>query len=295
MTSAQHPGDAPVLLLDALSLLFRAFYGLPPMTTTAGVPTGGLYGMSSLLLKLLREQRPSGLAFALESRTPTFRHQAFQDYKAQRPTAPDPLRAQLQRLPELFDALGAPAHRVAGFEADDVLASLASQLSDRSTLVVTGDTDLFQVARGPVAVWYVGRRQADAQRMDAAAVRARYGIAPSQIPTFKALVGDPSDNLPGLPGVGKKTASRWITEHGSASAIVAAADTLTPTRLQPTVAAAADALVMYEDLATVRSDLELQPPLAAPFDDVARGRLDAWFEQLEFKSLRKRLADLPVP
>lgn len=270
-----------------MSLLFRSFWALPPMETSTGVPTGALYGLSSLLLKLLREHEPRALALALDLPRPTFRHEALPTYKSSRARAPDPLRAQLARVPELIEALGVPAHAVPGFEADDVLATLARHGREQGlpVLVVTGDTDLLQVARGSVAVWFVGRRQSDAVRYDEAAVRARYGIDPERLPAYKALVGDRSDDLPGVPGIGKKTATRLVDRYGDAAGVAAQREAL-PARARDLDVAA---LLRDEDLATVRDELPLREPWWAPVDPAARARLRAWFAALEFRSLLPRL------
>ncbi len=273
-----------------MSLLYRSFYALPPMNTLDGRPTNALYGLSSLFVKLLREHRPRGLVFAVDLPRPTFRHQHYPDYKAGRPKAPDPLASQAARLGSWMSALGVPIHGVEGFEADDVIATLAARVTDAPVLVVTGDTDLFQVVTDTVSVWYVGRRQKDAVMMDLAAVRARYGVEPEQVPTVKALVGDPSDNLPGLPGIGAKTARRWILDHGDAVGIVRAVDQLTPARHRPTVSGHAKALVTWEMLATVRRDVPLEPPWWGPLTARSFSALDLHFGELEFRSLRPRLA-----
>jgi DNA polymerase-1 len=277
------------LLLDAYSLLFRPFYALPPMTTSRGEPTGALYGTSVLLLKLLREEKPAAVAVAVDAPRRTVRHEAYADYKAGRPPAPDPLRAQLARLPELVEALGAPMHQVPGWEADDVLATLARR--HRPTLVVSGDTDLLQVVDADTTVLFVGRRQKDHVRYDLPAVTARYGFAPERIPTFKALCGDPSDNLPGIPGIGPRTVSKLIVDHGDAAGILAALDRPggPAGKARDAVKGAADALVRWESLATVRCDLELEPPLSGPIDHDA---LRVWFTALEFRSLLPRLEAL---
>lgn len=281
------------MLVDAMSLLFRSFYALPPMNTAAGVPTNALYGVSSLWLKLLRDHRPRAVAFAVDLPTPTFRHAAYPAYKAGRPKAPDPLAAQVARFAAWMEALQVPVHGVAGFEADDVLATLAQHLEPGgSVLVVSGDTDLFQVVTEQVDVWYIGRRQQDAVRMDRAAVEARYGVPPLRVPTVKAFVGDPSDNLPGLSGIGQKTAAKWIRAHGDARGIVAQIDTLTPARHRVAIANHADELVAWEELATVRRDVALTEPLAAPLTNASFEGLDQQFEALEFKSLRPRLRAL---
>lgn len=248
------------------------------MSTSRGEPTGALYGLSVLLLKLLREERPSALAFAVDAPVRTVRREQYPEYKAGRAPAPDPLRAQLARFPELIDALGVPVHGVPGWEADDVLATLAAQV--RPSLVVSGDTDLLQIVDDDTTVLFVGRRQQDHVRYDLPAVRARYGFEPARIPTYKALCGDPSDHLPGIPGVGAKTAARLIADHGDADAILAAP---LPPKLRPAI----DDLRRWESLATVRADLPLSEPLVS-LPDLGE-RLEAWFTALEFRSLIPRL------
>jgi DNA polymerase-1 len=272
------------LLLDGYSLLFRAFYALPPMTTTRGEPTGALYGTAVLLLKLLREEQPTGIAVAIDAPGRTVRHDSHPTYKAGRAVAPNPLREQILRLPELVEALGAPLHRVAGWEADDVLATLARRV--RPNLIVSGDTDLLQCVDPDTSVLFVGRRQKDHVRYDLPAVVARYGISPSLIPTWKALAGDASDNLPGLPGIGAKTASRLVAEHGDVEGILNDLDRIAP-KVRAIVEAHSHDLVRYEILATVRHDLELEEPLVS--SSVDWDALRAWFVACEFKSLLPRL------
>lgn len=271
-----------------MSLLFRSFYALPPMNTADGTPTNALYGLSSLFLKLIREHRPRALAFAVDLPKPTFRHVAYPDYKQGRAKKPDPLRQQLARFGQWMASLQVPVHAQEGFEADDVIATLATKLDD--VLVVSGDTDLFQVVTDDVRVWFVGRRQRDAVMMDRAAVEARYTVGATSIPTIKALMGDSSDNLPGLHGVGVKTAASWIRAHGDAQGIVDAVAHLTPARHRPIVQAHAADLVTWEELATVRRDVPLDGPWAAPLTAASFAGLDAEFEALELQSLRPRLA-----
>jgi DNA polymerase I len=277
------------LLLDGMSLLFRAFHALPPMSTRAGFPTGALYGFSTLLLKLVREEKPTGLAVALDTPQPTFRHVSYDGYKAGRAAAPDPLRVQLTAFGELLEALAVPVHRAPGFEADDVLASLARRFREggSAALVVTGDTDLLQVARGPIDVLFVGRRQKDHVRYDEAAVTARYGVPPERVPTIKALAGDPSDHLPGIAGVGQKGASQ-LAAYGDARAILAARASL-PARLRAALEGHDDELLRWEELATLRDDLPLDEPWVAPVTPQAWSRVRALFERWEFKSLLARM------
>lgn len=282
------PMTGPILILDGYSLLFRAFHALPPMCTKAGVPTGALYGVSVLLLKLLREERPSGLVVTIDAPMQTHRRAAYAGYKAGRAAAPDPLRSQILRFPELAAALGVPLHQVPGWEADDVIATLTRRL--RPTLVVSGDTDLLQVVNDDTKVLFVGQRQKDHIRYDVAQVHARYGIRPEGMPTWKALAGDPSDNLPGIAGIGGKTATKLVAEHGDAASILAARERIGPPRVRAALDGALDALPRWEALGRLETDLALPEPLWAPI--ASYDGLRAWFAELEFASLVARVDKL---
>lgn len=284
-----------ILLLDTYSLLYRAFHALPELTTSTGEPTGALYGFASLLVKLLREQSPEGLAFALDAPGPTFRRERFDGYKAGRPAMPEPLRRQRARLDDLLDALAAPRFAAPGYEADDVLATLAHELNGEGldVRIVTGDRDLFQTVGPRTTVLFVGRRQADHVLYDEAKVRARYRLPPARLPSFTALVGDPSDRLAGVPGVGPKTAARWVAAYADVDGVLAHLDALEPARLRPAVAERAEALRRDEDLARLRLDAPLRDgPRHAPVSADALARLRDVFETLELKSLLTRLDEL---
>jgi DNA polymerase-1 len=287
---------ASVLLVDVFSLIYRAFFALPPMSTTRGEPTSALYGFSALLLKLLREERPRGAAMALD-RPPqggpaTFRHTAFTPYKASRPPAPTPLGRQLRRLDDLLDAFGFPGYSAAGFEADDVLATLARELREagEAPLVVSGDLDLLQCAIGQARVHVVGRGVSEGRTYDAAAVWSRYGVAPAELPDWKALAGDPTDELPGVPGVGGKTASALVRRFGSVTALLARLEEVQPARLREALTAQRENLPLWRDLARLRDDVPLAAgPRFAPLTEESRARVRVLFEELEFRSLLPRL------
>lgn len=283
------------LLLDTFSLFFRAFFALPPMSTQRGEPTNALYGFSVLLLKLLREQPRAEVCFALDTGRPTFRHQAFQPYKAQRERAPTPLVEQLRRLDQLLDAVGAPVLGSPGFEADDVVATVAAGLrsAGRPALVVSGDRDLLQLAHGSVRVHFVGARGKEAVTYDEAAVLERFGVPPTRLPSFVALVGDPSDNLPGVPGIGPGTARKLLRDRDDVEQLLREAGSLRPPRIGELLLAHAEQIRRTEQLARLRSDAPLpQPPhLAAPTRRQL-GVLRELFEALEFKSLLPRLDKL---
>jgi DNA polymerase-1 len=280
------------LLLDTNALFFRAHYALPPMNTSSGEPTSAIYGFSSLLLKLLREERPEGIAFARDLPQPTFRHERYAEYKAGRPAAPDTLRPQWARLDALIAGLGVPAVAVPGFEADDVLATMARRLSAAGTSVkiVTGDRDLFQVVGPRVRVIFVGARGQKAETLDEAAVTARYGVVPAQLPMLSGLIGEAADNLIGVTGVGLRTASKLVQQYGSATRLLADVDAITPPKLRDALRAAGDRIRMNEELARLRDDLDLgDGPLVSALGPEALEHLRALFAELEFKSLAARL------
>jgi DNA polymerase I len=283
------------LLLDTFSLFFRAFFALPPMSTSRGEPTNALYGFSALLLKLLREHPGAELSFALDTGRPTFRHRDFQPYKAQRAPTPTPLVEQLKKLDQLFARLAVPVLGSPGFEADDVLATVAARLrtEQRPTVVVSGDRDLLQLAYGSVQVHFVGQRGKDTLIYDEAAVRQRFGVPPWRLPSFVALVGDTSDNLPGVPGIGPGTAKKLLENRENIGELLRDAPLVTPLRVRQLLLAHAEQMSQTEGLARLRSDAPLpQPPhLAAATSDGLQA-VREWFEALEFKSLLPRLDKL---
>jgi DNA polymerase I len=280
------------LLLDTYSLLFRAFHALPPMTTRAGVPTQALYGFSTLLLKLLREQPGSSVAMARDLPQPTFRRQLYAEYKAGRAAAPSPLVTQLGMFETLVEALGFPMYAAPGFEADDVLATLARSLRGQSApiLVVSGDRDLLQVVDDGVHVLFLGRRGKPPTLYDSAAVAARFGVPAAQLPSYIALVGDASDNIPKLPGIGAVTAQTLIARFGSIGALLERLEEVESERLRATLVEHRAQLLQSEGLARLRADVPLAaPPAARSLTREACERTRELFAAWEFKSLLPRL------
>jgi len=283
------------LLIDTSSVVFRAHHALPPMNTRSGMPTAALYGTSALLLKLLREERPKAMAFALDAPKATFRHEQLESYKGTRLPLPDALRPQLDRLGELLEAFGVPAFLAPGFEADDVLATLAERLSvqGEAVRIVTGDRDLFQLTCDGVDVLFIGRRGEKPIVYDAAAVERRFGVAPDRLPFLIALVGDKSDNLPGVPGIGPRSGARLVASAANAADLIERAQQIPTAALRSAVTAAADQIRLTEELARLRRDVALpEGALASPVSKSAIPKLRALFEELEFKSLLPRLAAL---
>jgi len=280
------------LLIDTYSLFFRAHHALPAMNTKSGTPTSALYGFSSVLLKELREQRPYGVVFALDAPQKTFRHEMYAEYKGKRDAVPSALAAQFGRLRELIDAFGVPRFEVPGFEADDILATLAHGLRQRGepALVLSGDRDLLQLAHGGVRVLFVGARGQTPVTYDEARVFQRFGVPPQRLPEFAALLGDASDNLPGTPGVGPTTAAKWLGAHGSIESLLAHTREVTPVRLRETLAARAAQILRNRKLATLRPDVPLPAgPQCGRLSSDGLLRVRSLFVELEFKSLLPRL------
>src|SRR5215207_9187239 len=220
--AASSTGPRPrLLLLDGHSLAYRAFYALPVenFSTATGQPTNAVYGFTSMLINALRDEKPTHVAVAFDVSRTTFRTEQFADYKANRTKTPDEFKGQISLIKEVLEALKVTVLEVDGYEADDVIATLATQASGAGfeTQIITGDRDAFQLVSPQVTVLYPKRGVSDLARMTPTAVEEKYGLTPAQYPDFAALRGDPSDNLPGIPGVGEKTATKWINQFGSFS------------------------------------------------------------------------------
>ncbi|MFF8812150.1 DNA polymerase I [Streptomyces pactum] len=223
------PGERPrLMLLDGHSLAYRAFFALPAenFNTTTGQTTNAIYGFASMLANTLRDEQPTHLAVAFDVSRKTWRSERFTEYKANRSTTPDQFKGQVELIGELLDSMNVPRFAVDGYEADDVIATLATQAEAAGfeVLVVTGDRDSFQLVSDHVTVLYPTKGVSELTRFTPAKVEEKYGLTPRQYPDFAALRGDPSDNLPGIPGVGEKTAAKWINQFGSFAELVERAD-----------------------------------------------------------------------
>lgn len=289
-------GPQKLILIDGHSLAHRAFHALPvDLSTSKGELTNAVYGFASMLLTVLRDYKPDYIAVAFDV-GPSFRHEEFAEYKAQRPTTPDELSLQMERIRELVEAFCIPIYTAEGYEADDVLGTLARQAAEQGldTLIVTGDRDALQLVGPHTRVLTSGRRFSDVVLYDEKAVRERFGLAPSQLVDFKALVGDKSDNIPGVPGVGEKTATRLLQQFGSLEGIYQNLEEISPARVREALATHRDDVFQYRHLVTIVRDapvtLDLERCRAAQFDVE---RVKALFRELEFRSLLDRLPASP--
>jgi DNA polymerase-1 len=288
-----------LLLLDGHSLAYRAFFAIPAdtMMTSTGQPTNAVFGFTSMLINILRDEVPTHLAVAFDLSAPTFRHEAYAEYKATRSATPVDFSSQMSLIHEVLRALAIPTLSVAGYEADDVIATLATQAATdgMDVLIVTGDRDALQLVDERVTVLMTRRGISDMTRFTPGAVEEKYGLTPQQYPDFAALRGDPSDNLPSIPGVGEKTAAKWVREFGSLDALV--------DRVDEVKGKAGDALRAH--LAGVirnrqLTELARDVPLDVGPHDLHRGQWDRGevhklFDTLEIRTLRERLYALATP
>jgi DNA polymerase I len=285
------------MLLDGHSLAFRAFYALPEdLQTTDGTYTNAAYGFTSMLIKLMQEQRPDYIACCFDMGAPLERTEQFADYKATRTEAPETFRPQLPLIDEVLKVLRVPAFRLEGHEADDIISYLAkrSATEDIDVRIVTGDRDFFQLVNNDIKVLYNRRGITDIVEMDAKAVEKRYGVPPSKYVDLKALEGDTSDNLPGVPGVGTKTAAKLIQQYGSSEEVVAHASEQTP-KLAQNLAEHGEQVALNKRLSTLAEvpldDVELEDMRMGEWDLEEIKKL---FGSLEFRTLLERLlSDIP--
>ena len=282
-----------LLLLDGHSLAYRAFHALPPenFSTTTGQPTNAVYGFTAMLINVVRDEQPTHIAVAFDRSERTFRHEQYVDYKANRKETPADFRTQLSLIFEVLDALGIRRLSVAGFEADDVIATLATEAAaeDMSVVIVTGDRDAFQLITDEVTVLKTGRGVSETTRFTPDVLQQTYGLTPAQYPDYAALRGDASDNLPGIPGVGEKTAAKWVTEFGSLAQLVDRVDEVkgrAGDNLREHLAGVLRNRQLTElirDVPVEAAPRELAP---APWD---REKINQLFDTLQFRVLRERL------
>ncbi|MBA3604509.1 MAG: DNA polymerase I [Acidimicrobiia bacterium] len=286
-----------LLLLDGNSLTYRAFFALPPdMSTASGQVTNAVFGFTSMFINVLKEQRPDDVLVAFDRPEPTFRHAADETYKANREAAPDTLRQQMGLVREVLTALGVATCELAGWEADDLIATATEQAVGRGddVVIVTGDRDAYQLVADPhVKVLYNRRGVSDYVLYDEAGIKERTGVTPAQYPEYAALRGDPSDNLPGVPGVGEKTAAKLINTYGGLDGVFEHVDEQTP-KLRTSLAEHEARVRKNLEVNVLHRDAPIELPESlqmAPNPDEVR-RL---FDFLEFRTFADRLAEALGP
>lgn len=290
------PTKRRLLLVDAYGLIYRAFHALPPLTNSRGQLTNAAYGFTSILLRTIADVDPERAIVAFDAPGTTYRHERFPAYKAQRPSMPDELRSQVPIVRDLVAALGLPLLEATGYEADDVIGTIATaaERDGWEVHIVSGDLDMLQLVTAKVHLLHTAKGGADAiVEYDPERVFARYGLTPAQMVDFKSLKGDSSDNIPGVPGVGEKTASKLISTFGSLAQLYARLDEVEPARIREALAANRDAAFAGQGLMTIDRDA----PLSLPDTGGETGVYDrdaalALFRDLEFRALAQRLPPL---
>ena len=282
-----------LLLIDGHSMAYRAFFALPAenFTTAQGQHTNAIYGFATMLISLLKDEKPTHVAVAFDLSRKTFRSEIFPEYKANRSKTPDEFRSQMSYLHELVAAFGIRQFSLEGFEADDIIATITKQAEREGAqvLICTRDRDSFQLVSEQTTVLYPKRGVSEMARMTPQAVQVKYQMSPEQYPDFAALRGDPSDNLPSVPGVGEKTAAKWIIEFGSLEKLLDNAADL----------AGKVGISLRENIENVRRNRQLTQLITdAPFEftipelswsGVTDADLTTLFEKLEFRTLKDRL------
>lgn len=285
--------DDKLLLIDVYALVYRAFFALPPLTTSSGKPISAAYGFQRMLDRVLREEKPTHVIAAFDAGIPAERFAAVPEYKANRPETPDDLRPQFDTVRRILDAYGIPIVEVENEEADDVIATISAQAAANQldTVVVSGDLDLLQLVGDHCTVVVTRRGISEMTRYDVAAVRERYGLGPEQLADYRGLKGDPSDNLPGVPGIGEKTAAKLIGQFGSLDALLANIDKVTPKRIGDLLREHADKARACREVSQAKRDL----PIVADWDawrykEPSKERLAELYTELEFRSLLAKVS-----
>jgi len=288
-----------LLLIDGHSMAYRAFFALPVenFTTAQGQHTNAIYGFATMLISLLKDEKPTHVAVAFDVSRKTFRTDIFPDYKANRAKTPDEFRSQMSYLKDLVTGFGIAQFSLEGYEADDLIATVTKQAEREGleVLICTGDRDSFQLVSDKTTVLYPKRGVSELARMTPAAVQEKYGMTPDQYPDFAALRGDPSDNLPSIPGVGEKTAAKWIIEYGSLSDLISNVDKVAG-KVGQSLRENLNEVIRNRELTQLVHDAPLDYKVdALVWAGVVEGDLAKLFEQLEFRTLNDRLKPILNP
>ncbi|MCP9465416.1 MAG: DNA polymerase I [Nitrospira sp.] len=283
-------------LIDGSAYIYRAFFALPPLNNSKGLQTNAIYGFTTMLLKILREQQPDGIAVAFDEKGPTLRHEEFKEYKAQRPPMPDAMQAQIPYIHRVVEALAIPILRQPGYEADDLIGTLArkAEQAGYDVVIVTGDKDMFQLLSPHIRIYdpvkdkWVG----EAECIE------RFGVEPARVIEIMGLMGDATDNIPGVKGIGEKTAMKLIAQFGTIDELLRRIDEVTPARTKTLLIEQAEQARLSRSLATIKTDCPIEFDVDAlrlkPFHT---DQLNTLLRELEFTSLLKSIqaSDDPAP
>ena len=289
-----------LIILDSNALLHRAFHALPPLTNKAGQETGAVYGYLLTMFKAIKDLQANYVVACFDTKAPTFRHQRFQDYKAQRPATPSGIISQIPITKEVLEAFKIPVFAMEGFEADDLIATICQmaprQEKDLEVYVVSGDLDNLQLVNKTIKVYTLGKGIKDTVIYDENKVRERFGVTPLQMNDFKALTGDASDNVPGVPGIGKTTAADLIQRFGSIKKLYDEISTDTAVlkpKVKETLKNNKDSAFLSFELVETKKDVEMNFKIEdCVFGDFDKKEVEQILEKLNFNSLINRLSSL---
>ena len=286
-----------LLLVDGHSMAYRAFYALPVenFKTSSGQPTNAIYGFASMLINLIKEEKPTHIAVAFDVSRKTFRSEKFPEYKANRASTPDEFRSQMSHINEMVTCFGIKQYELEGYEADDIIATFtkSAEKSNYEVLICSGDRDSFQLVNNKTTVLYPKKGVTEMARMTPDAVKEKYGLTPQQYPDFAALRGDPSDNLPSVPGVGEKTATKWISDYGSLEKLIENANEITG-KVGQSLRENIAAVKLNRELTHLLDDLKILDSIEElDWQGFDVNLMSAFFEKLEIRALKDRIKSLP--
>ena len=292
--------EKKLIIVDSNSLLHRAFHALPPLSTKSGVQTGAVYGFLLTLFKAINDLKANYVVACFDTKAKTFRHERFQEYKAQRPQTPDGIVSQIPIAKEVLGAFKIPVFAMEGFEADDLIATICKlaieQEKNLEIYIVSGDLDNLQLVNKNIKVYTLGKGIMDSVIYDRNRVRERFGVEPEQMVDFKALTGDPSDNIPGVEGIGKKTAAEIIQRYGSIKNLYDELSTDTAvlkSKIKETLKKSKETAFMSLELVQTKKDVDIDFKVQdCKFGNFALAEVEKKLKDLEFNTLITRLLSL---
>jgi DNA polymerase-1 len=283
-----------LILIDGNAILHRAYHAMPPLTTKKGEPIGAVHGFVSMLLRVIQDLKPTHLVVAFDRKEPTFRHKEYEPYQAHRPEMDKDLTPQFDKVKDVIKAFGIPIYDKAGFEADDVIGTLAKQAEKKleEIVIVTGDKDILQLVSDKTRVYLPIRGLSEAKLMGEEEVVEKIGVKPSQIDDYKALVGDPSDNYPGVPGVGPKTATKLLSEYKTVKDVYKNLKNI-PAPIAKKLEEGKESAIVCQMLAEIITNVPVRLDLKDADDwGVDRKEVLDLFAEFGFKTLSKRVKDV---
>ena len=281
-----------LVLIDAFAILHRAFHAIPPLTNKKGEPTNAVYGFVSMILKVVQDLQPNSLAVCFDVKAPTFRHKEFKDYQSQRPPMADELSSQIEKVKSFLKAANIPIYLKAGYEADDLLGTIAKKSDADSVIIATGDKDMLQLVDEKIKIYMPIAGLSSAKLFGQVEAKERMGVFPSQIPDLKSLMGDPSDNYPGVAGIGPKTAIKLLEKYFSLDKIYAHLQEIEPNVREKLEGGKKDVLLFHR-LATIVKDVSIK----IDFAEMKKWNIDSpdvlkLFAEFGFKTLTKRVKEV---